>query len=178
MKAQNTVSFIWLLWPGPCADLQSIVVQEDGMWWLVITSQPLIKDVINASQSIESGILLKTVNEGESFPMYLFHLVSLILSQWCLQKANMNMSLPVLILLRPAHFPKSHVQNGNPLQYSCLKTPMDRRAWWVPIHGVTKSHNWATNTILVTLAPAYLWLTCLCDPMDYTAHGILQSWIL
>jgi len=26
-----------------------------------------------------------------------------------------------------------------PLQYSCLENPMDRRAWWVTVHGVTKS---------------------------------------
>ena len=29
--------------------------------------------------------------------------------------------------------------NGNPLQYSCLGNPMDRRAWWAAVHGVTKS---------------------------------------
>ena len=29
--------------------------------------------------------------------------------------------------------------NGNPLQYSCLKNPMDRDAWWVTVPGVTKS---------------------------------------
>ena len=29
--------------------------------------------------------------------------------------------------------------NGNPLQYSCLKNPIDRGAWWATIHGVTKS---------------------------------------
>ena len=28
---------------------------------------------------------------------------------------------------------------GNPLQYSCLKNPMDRGAWWAIVHGVTKS---------------------------------------
>ena len=28
--------------------------------------------------------------------------------------------------------------NGNPLQYSCLGNPMDRGAWWVAVHGVTK----------------------------------------
>ena len=31
--------------------------------------------------------------------------------------------------------------NGNPLQYSCLKNPMDRRAWWATVHRVTKSHT-------------------------------------
>ena len=29
-------------------------------------------------------------------------------------------------------------ENGNPLQYSCLENPMDRRVWWATIHGVTK----------------------------------------
>ena len=24
--------------------------------------------------------------------------------------------------------------NGNPLQYSCLKNSMDRRAWWAIVH--------------------------------------------
>ena len=31
------------------------------------------------------------------------------------------------------------VGNGNPLQYSCLENSMDRRTWWAPVHGVTKS---------------------------------------
>ena len=29
--------------------------------------------------------------------------------------------------------------NGNPLQYSCLKNPVDRGAWQVIAHGVAKS---------------------------------------
>ena len=31
--------------------------------------------------------------------------------------------------------------NGSPLQYSCLENPMDRGAWWVIVHGVTKSQT-------------------------------------
>ena len=29
--------------------------------------------------------------------------------------------------------------NGNPFQYSCLKNPVDRRAWQATVHGVSKS---------------------------------------
>ena len=29
--------------------------------------------------------------------------------------------------------------NDNPLQYSCLENLRDRGAWWVTVHGVTKS---------------------------------------
>ena len=25
-----------------------------------------------------------------------------------------------------------------PFQYSCLENPMDKRAWWVTVHGVPK----------------------------------------
>ena len=28
---------------------------------------------------------------------------------------------------------------SNPLQYSCLKNPMDRRAWWATVHEVSES---------------------------------------
>ena len=31
--------------------------------------------------------------------------------------------------------------NGTPLQYSCLENPMDGRAWWAAVHGVTKSRT-------------------------------------
>ena len=29
--------------------------------------------------------------------------------------------------------------HGNPLQYSCRRIPMDRRAWQAAVHGVAKS---------------------------------------
>ena len=31
--------------------------------------------------------------------------------------------------------------NGNPLQCSCLENPMDGRAWWAAIYGVTQSRT-------------------------------------
>ena len=31
--------------------------------------------------------------------------------------------------------------NGNPLQYSCLENPIDKGAWWVTVHGVTKNQT-------------------------------------
>ena len=29
--------------------------------------------------------------------------------------------------------------NGNPLQYSCPKNPMDRGSWWAAVHVITES---------------------------------------
>ena len=31
--------------------------------------------------------------------------------------------------------------NGTPLQYSCLRNPLDGGAWWAAVHGVTKSRT-------------------------------------
>ena len=43
--------------------------------------------------------------------------------------------------------------NGNPLQYSCLGSPMERGAWWAAVHGVTKSqhsteHNYSNKGVM------------------------------
>ena len=36
--------------------------------------------------------------------------------------------------------------NGNPPQFSCLETPMDRGAWWATVHGVARvRHDLATK---------------------------------
>ena len=36
--------------------------------------------------------------------------------------------------------------NGNPVQYSCLRNPLDRGAWWATVQKVTKSQeDWVTK---------------------------------
>jgi len=35
--------------------------------------------------------------------------------------------------------------NGKPLQYSCLKNPMDRGAWRPTVHGASKSQIRLSN---------------------------------
>ena len=41
--------------------------------------------------------------------------------------------------LIPGSGRSSEEGNDNPLQYSCLKNPKDRVAWWATVHRVTKS---------------------------------------
>ena len=36
--------------------------------------------------------------------------------------------------------------NGNPLQYSCLENPIDRRTWWTRVHGVIKESDMTVCT--------------------------------
>jgi len=40
------------------------------------------------------------------------------------------------LILGLGRFPE--VGNGNPLQYSCLKNPMGRGAWWATVYWVTR----------------------------------------
>ena len=35
--------------------------------------------------------------------------------------------------------------NGNPLRYSCLGNPMDRKAWRATVHGATKNWAWLST---------------------------------
>ena len=51
----------------------------------------------------------------------------------------------------------------NPLQYSCLENPMDRGAWWVTVHGVTKSWTWLSDqtTAIALASGCHLWALTL-----------------
>ena len=41
-------------------------------------------------------------------------------------------------------------ENGNPLLYSCLGSSMNRGAWWVTVHEVTKCQIQLSNSICTT----------------------------
>ena len=43
--------------------------------------------------------------------------------------------------------------NGNPLQYSCLKNPMDGGVWQATVHGVKKSQTRLSNFTLSFQGP-------------------------
>ena len=42
--------------------------------------------------------------------------------------------------------------NGNPLQYPCLKNPVDRGAWWATVHRGTKSWTYLSDCVQHTEA--------------------------
>ena len=49
--------------------------------------------------------------------------------------------------------------NGNPLQYSCLENPMDRGAWRVTVHGVTRAGHGLATKLLPPPGPSQgLWV--------------------
>ena len=54
--------------------------------------------------------------------------------------------------------------HGRPLQYSCLKNPMDRGAWWAAVHKVTtirsqRVHDWSD---LGRTCNCYILYYCCC----------------
>ena len=53
-------------------------------------------------------------------------------------------------------------ENGNPLQYSCLETSMDRGAWWAIVHRVTKSNSQGREKVKVKVTQL---CATLCNPM-------------
>ena len=61
--------------------------------------------------------------------------------------------------------------NGNPLQLSCLQNPMDGRAWYTTVHGVTKSRTGLSNftfSSVQLLSHVQLFET----PMDCSMPGL------
>ena len=65
--------------------------------------------------------------------------------------------------------------HGNPLQFSCLENPMDRRAWWATVYGVAKS--W---TRLKWLSVQHMIRYILLDyklsyPEVFSHHGFARS---
>ena len=50
--------------------------------------------------------------------------------------------------------------NGNALQYSCLENPIDRGAWQVTVHGVTKNLLKAMNSqVMKDMKETYMYIT-------------------
>ena len=79
------------------------------------------------------------------------------------------------------------LEEGNPLQYSCLENPMDRGAWRATVHRVTKSQTQLKQLSMHEHIHQYLEIkyhstvqyssdaqSCptLCDPMDHSMPGL------
>ena len=69
------------------------------------------------------------------------------------------------------------VKNGNPLQYSCLKTLVNREAWHAAAHWVPKSQTWHsdwTTTKIFFCIPFFFLLQLQC--LDYVSHDYPLLW--
>ena len=62
--------------------------------------------------------------------------------------------------------------HGNPLRYSCLENPMDRRAWWATVHGGRKELDTTerlTLSLFIVLVSA---IHCLIFPNNWYSNII------
>ena len=59
-------------------------------------------------------------------------------------------SRDICLIPRSERFPGEG--HGNPLQYSCLKNPMGRGAWWATVHRLPRvGHGWSSLACSVQL---------------------------
>ena len=67
--------------------------------------------------------------------------------------------------------------NGIPLQYPCLKNPMDREAWWATVQRVTELDTTVTTfTHASPYSPKLCALSCvqLCNSMTVAPQATLS----
>ena len=71
--------------------------------------------------------------------------------------------------------------NGNPLQYSCLKNPMGRGAWWAIVHGSQKvRHDWTSEHTHTFTEQVYFSVFLIVGTDDYTQEeqwGGKEQWM-
>ena len=63
--------------------------------------------------------------------------------------------------------------NSNPLQYSCLQNPTDRRGWWARVHGVAKSQTRLKQLSTLTRGAT----ESLSLPPPFSSPGLLSLFI-
>ena len=73
--------------------------------------------------------------------IYLTYILGLL--QWLSHKESACDAGDVSLIPGSGRSPREG--NGNPLQYSCLETPMNRGAWRATVYGVTKSQTRLSN---------------------------------
>ena len=67
--------------------------------------------------------------------------------------------------------------NGNLLQYFCLENLMDRGAWWVTVHMVTKSWTLLKSLLMkVKVGSEKVGLKLNIQKTKITASGPITSW--
>ena len=67
------------------------------------------------------------------------------------------------------------VGNGNPFQYSCLESSMDRGSWWAAVHGSQGiSHDWACMNTHILSWPNWPRSDTWFEHNNYSLLNILQ----
>ena len=113
---------------------------SSGSWWWtgkpgVLKSMGLQRDGHNWVTELTDWLTFRKVSQGH-------HPLSSLVAQ-TVKKVPQTVQEDPNLILGSGRSPEE--ANGNPLQYSCLETSMDRGAWWATVHGVTKSRPRLSN---------------------------------
>ena len=161
--------------------------QKSGMW--VTKSMNIIQFQLSRSlQLVGTIIIYLTVNAILcNVPLGFWH--SILKSH----KFFIYFSLFFMATSTDLHLTISHIchmygeGNGTPLQYSCLKNPMDGGTWWAEVHGIAELDTTERLHFHFSLSCIGegngnpLQCSCLENPRDSRAwwaavHGVAQSW--
>ena len=105
----------------------------------------LVSDIL--SDTWDKLLRLMIIMESNKQVIWMYSTLNRVLRKvWAsliaqgLKKKKKKVHLPML-WVRLGRSLEEEIGNGNLLQYSCLENPMHRGAWWVTIHGITKSQT-------------------------------------
>ena len=108
---------------------------------LQLKSEYVMQDFIFISRNIMEN---KNQREAEGESPGKLHLISFLRQIYVPQVAQLVKNPPANAedaCLNPGSGRSSAEGNGNPLQYSCLETSVDRGAWWATVYGVANSRT-------------------------------------
>ena len=131
--------------------------------WVLTNPSPILHPLPNARRltwwALRIIILFSTITvcapppaqmpQGISHNIFIKQIFScLILWSWASQVVLVVKNLPanagdlrdMCLTLELGRSPGG--RHGNSLQYSCLQSPMDRRAWWATVQKVTRCQTW------------------------------------
>ena len=65
--------------------------------------------------------------------------------------------------------------NGNLLQYSCLRNPMDRGAWWATVHGGHKRSWTLLSNLTTTIVTRHILITSKRIKSSQGLHKLMRQ---
>ena len=92
---------------------------------------------------LEKSAFIPVSKKGSAEECSNCHVCVCLSSSVCgILQARMNTGMGCHSLVQSIFSTQGLNPNGNPLQYSCLENPMDRRASWAAVRGFAKSQSW------------------------------------
>ena len=155
---------------------------------------PWVEDLVGCSlwgreesdttEGLHFHFSLSCIGEGNGNPLQCYCLENLrdggawwaaVVSQsrtWLKRLSSSSSSKAGDVGLIPGSGKSPEEENGNPLQYSCLKNPMDRGVWWATVHRAAKSQTLPKG---LSMHAYLLWLEPILNKAQKMMHLNINS---